>query len=70
MIIMAVDFFMMAKISKEGKCHICVSQYFNICEDNSKSQAASELCKLLGCLWVQMLEQFQCKNLLMLPTIY
>lgn len=50
MIITAVAFFMMAKISKEGKCAICLSQYFNIHEVNSKSQAATELCKLVGCL--------------------
>lgn len=48
MIIMAVAFFMMAKISK-GKCTIC-RQYFNIHEVNSKSQAATKLCKLVGCL--------------------
>lgn len=45
---MAVAFFMMAKISKEGKCAICVSQYCNMHEHNSKSQAATELCKLVG----------------------
>lgn len=48
MIILAGAFYMMAKISKEGKSAICVSQYLNIHEDSSKSQGATELCILVG----------------------
>lgn len=50
---------MMPTISREGKCAICVSWYFDMCEGNSKARAAQIDTEDPGCTEFSAGSEFQ-----------